>query len=119
MNKLPVAKRSQILSMLCEGMSMRSVSRVADVSINTVSKLLVDAGEYCARFHDENVVGGKTLEVRAVEYTRTEEGGRWASIREIVDTPALLSGYMREIESLNEAAAEKMRKLRELITSKE
>ena len=32
MNKLPVAQRAQILSMLCEGASMRSVSRLADVS---------------------------------------------------------------------------------------
>ena len=55
MNRLPAAKRVQILSMLCEGSSMRSVSRVADVSINTVSKLLVDAGRVCAWFHDENV----------------------------------------------------------------
>lgn len=65
------------------------------------------------------VIGGKTIEVRAVEYTRTDDGGRWASIKEIVASPDMLSGYMREIESLNESAAEKMRKLRELITSKE
>ena len=32
---------------------MRSISRVADVSINTVSKLLVDAGKACAAFHDD------------------------------------------------------------------
>jgi IS1 family transposase len=51
MNKLPVEKRVQILSMLCEGSSMRSVSRVCDVSINTVAKLLVDAGNACAEFH--------------------------------------------------------------------
>lgn len=43
MNKLPLAKRVQILSMLCEGSSMRSISRVADVSINTVSKLLAES----------------------------------------------------------------------------
>ena len=43
MNRLPVAKRVQVLSLLCEGMSMRAVSRLADVSINTVTKLLVDA----------------------------------------------------------------------------
>ena len=49
MNKLPIAKRVQILNMLVEGMSMRSVSCVAGVSINTVSKLLVEAGEACAR----------------------------------------------------------------------
>ena len=55
MNKIPTAKRVQILSMLVEGMSMRSVSRVAGVSINTVSKLLVEAGEACAAYHDEAV----------------------------------------------------------------
>ena len=55
MNKLPLAKRVQILSMLCEGSSMRSISRVCDVSINTVTKLLVDAGEACADLHDREV----------------------------------------------------------------
>jgi hypothetical protein len=34
---------------------MRSVSRVTGVSINTVSKLLIDAGNACADFHDAMV----------------------------------------------------------------
>ncbi|WP_298379399.1 IS1 family transposase [Azospirillum sp.] len=55
MNKQPLAKRIQILSLLCEGSSMRSISRVCDVSINTVTKLLVDAGETCLALHDELV----------------------------------------------------------------
>jgi IS1 family transposase len=67
MNKLPLAKRVQILSMLCEGSSMRSISRVADVSINTVTKLLVEAGEACAAFHYENVVGVKSRRVQCDE----------------------------------------------------
>jgi IS1 family transposase len=67
MNKLPVAKRVQILSMLCEGVSMRAVSRLADVSINTVSKLLVDAGLVCAAFHDETVRGLKSKRVQCDE----------------------------------------------------
>jgi len=53
MNKLPKTKRVQILSMLCEGSSMRSISRVADVSINTVAKTLADAGVACEAFHDK------------------------------------------------------------------
>lgn len=57
MNKLPLNKRVQILQMLVEGSSMRSISRVVDVSINTVSKLLVEAGEACLAYHDENVHG--------------------------------------------------------------
>lgn len=67
MNKLPAAKRIQILSLLCEGASMRSVSRLADVSINTVSKLLVDAGLVCAAFHDENVRGLNSKRVQCDE----------------------------------------------------
>jgi lambda repressor-like predicted transcriptional regulator len=67
MNKLPTETRVQILNMLCEGMSMRAVSRTADVSINTVSKLLVDAGLACARFHDENVRGVKAKDIQCDE----------------------------------------------------
>ena len=55
MNKLPLEKRTQILTMLVEGSSLRSISRVCGVSINTVTKLLVDAGHACATFHDINV----------------------------------------------------------------
>jgi IS1 family transposase len=36
-------------------MSMRAISRTADVSINTVSKMLEDAGEVCLAFHDKAV----------------------------------------------------------------
>lgn len=36
---------------------MRSISRVADVSINTVSKLLVDAGNAAIAIHNETVQG--------------------------------------------------------------
>ena len=41
--------------MLVEGNSLRSCSRLADVSINTVTKLLVDVGTACAKYHDEHV----------------------------------------------------------------
>jgi IS1 family transposase len=36
---------------------MMKMAALADVSINTVTKLLIDAGTACARFHDENVSG--------------------------------------------------------------
>lgn len=64
MNKLPTAKRVQILNLLCEGVSMRAISRLADVSINTVSKLLEDAGRACDAFHDEMV---RDVKVRRVQ----------------------------------------------------
>ena len=67
MNKLPSAKRNQILQMLCESSSMRSISRTVDVSINTVAKLLVDAGKACAAFHDEKVRGVTASRVQCDE----------------------------------------------------
>ncbi|MDE8350032.1 MAG: IS1 family transposase [Acidocella sp.] len=67
MNKLSPAKRVQILSMLVEGSSMRSISRVVDVSINTVAKTLADAGEACIAHHDEMVRGVKAKRIQCDE----------------------------------------------------
>src|ERR1700730_2894741 len=67
MNKLPIAKRVQILSMLCEGSSMRSIERIVGCSINTVDKLLRDAGEVALAYHDEHVRGVKATRVQCDE----------------------------------------------------
>jgi IS1 family transposase len=67
MNKLPPENRVQILAMLCEGSAMRAISRVCDVSINTVTKLLVDGGEACANFHYETVRGVRSARVQCDE----------------------------------------------------
>jgi IS1 family transposase len=67
MNKLDIATRAKILSMLCEGASMRAVSRLADVSFNTVNKLLIDAGRFCAGYHDAKVKGVKAKRVQVDE----------------------------------------------------
>jgi IS1 family transposase len=67
MNKLDIVTRAKILSMLCEGASMRSVSRLAEVSINTVSKLLEDAGRFCAGFHNAKIRNVKAKRVQVDE----------------------------------------------------
>lgn len=54
-NRMPQAKRAQILGFLVEGMSLRAASRLADCSINTVTKLLVDVGVACAEFQDKTL----------------------------------------------------------------
>lgn len=53
MNKLPLTKRANIINMLVEGVSLRATSRIADCSINTVTKLLVDVGSACSNYQDE------------------------------------------------------------------
>lgn len=55
MNKLPIEKRAQILGLLVEGTSLRATSRLADCSINTVTKLLVDVGAACAEYQDKTL----------------------------------------------------------------
>jgi hypothetical protein len=67
MNKLPLAKRAKILTLLCEGSSMRSISRIEDVSFNTIDKLLRDAGAVCAEFHDRAVRSVKSQRVQCDE----------------------------------------------------
>jgi len=67
MNRLSVADRATILGMLVEGNSLRSCSRLADASINTVTKLLVDLGAACQKFHDERVRNVRVRRLQADE----------------------------------------------------
>jgi IS1 family transposase len=67
MNKLDTKARALILRLLVEGNSIRSVTRIADVSKNTVVKLLEDAGKACAAYHDEHVRGVKAKHIQADE----------------------------------------------------
>src|SRR5262245_14845378 len=67
MNKLSMSKRVQIVSMLVEGNSLRSISRMADCSINTVTKLLVDLGNACAAHHNEHVRNIRTRRIQCDE----------------------------------------------------
>ena len=57
MNSLSRNKRIKILRLLVEGLSIRSISRVEDVSQNTVAKLLHEAGDACRRYHSKHVRG--------------------------------------------------------------
>jgi IS1 family transposase len=67
MNKLPLPKRAQVLELLCEGMSMRSIERVVGCSINTVDKLLRDAGEAALAYHDTAIRDVKAQRIQCDE----------------------------------------------------
>ena len=53
MNKLDTKTRKLIIRCLVEGQSIRSTARTADVSKNTVTKLLINAGKACADYQDK------------------------------------------------------------------
>lgn len=67
MNKLSLEKRVKIITLLVEGNSLRSTSRIADVSINTVTRLLVDIGKVCLDFHSKTVVQIRSERVQCDE----------------------------------------------------
>jgi transposase-like protein len=60
-----------MLTMLVEGISMRAVSSTVGISINSVTKILVEAGEACAAYHDDTV--------RNVNARRVQCGEIWSS----------------------------------------
>ena len=67
MNKLTIEERARILHLLCEGMSIRAITRTTGASKNTVAKLLIDAGKACAAYHDANVRDVKAARVQVDE----------------------------------------------------
>lgn len=52
MNKLGLRRRSEILHLLCEGASIRAITRVTGASKNTVGKLLADIGRACSDYQN-------------------------------------------------------------------
>jgi len=52
MNKLDREARSKIIHLLCEGQSIRAVTRLTGASKNTVVRLLIDAGRACGEYQD-------------------------------------------------------------------
>lgn len=55
MNRMTREDRARILHLLCEGSSIRAITRVTGASKNTVVKLLIASGEACAAYHDAHV----------------------------------------------------------------
>src|SRR5688572_3901120 len=110
MNKLSTAKRVQIVKALVEGSSLRSTSRMVGVSINTVTKLLVDLGTACAAFHDEHVRNVPARRVQADEiwsfcYARRDNvpdeykgvfgyGDLWTWVGQCADSKLVLSWHV-------------------------
>ena len=114
MNKLPIKKKAHLIQLIAEGNSLRSCSRIADVSFNTVLKLLVDVGKACIKFHSQTVVQVRSQRVQCDEiwsfvYSKnknTPEGAKgigdmWTWTAMDADSKLLISWYVgdRSLES--------------------
>lgn len=67
MRKLSSEQRAAVLNALVEGVSINAMSRMCGVSKITVRRLLADAGQFCADYHDVYVRGFATKRVQADE----------------------------------------------------
>jgi IS1 family transposase len=67
MNRLDTKRRTQVISALVEGSSLRSTSRMTGVAINTVVKLAVDAGAACSEHQDRAMRNLKCQRVQVDE----------------------------------------------------
>ncbi len=67
MNKLPLSTRTQIVTLLVEGNSIRAISRITGASKNTITKLLVEVGIACQEFHNNHVVNVASKRIQCDE----------------------------------------------------
>lgn len=72
MNKLNTEARAAVVTALVEGASIRSTSRMTGRSQQTISKLLLDLGAACVRYHD--------AAVRNVRASRVECDEVWSYV---------------------------------------
>ena len=64
MNRVPLARRVQIINCLVEGNSIRSTERMTGTHRDTICRLLVEVGDGCAKLMDEQM---RELPCRRIE----------------------------------------------------
>jgi IS1 family transposase len=67
MNRLDIAKQTQIVSALVEGNSIRATVRMTGASKNTIAKLLVELGTACSRYMNKHLVNLKCQRLQVDE----------------------------------------------------
>jgi hypothetical protein len=71
-NRLSLARRTQVINCLVEGNSIRSTERMTDTHRDTVMRLLVEVGEGCAALMD--------AEMRDLSCSRIQVDEIWAYV---------------------------------------
>src|SRR3954469_23124843 len=110
MNRLTRQARTAILHLLCEGQSIRAITRLTGASKNTIAKLLVEAGHACAAYQDKalrdlpckrvqmdeiwSFVYAKNDNVKKAKSAPPEAGDVWTWTAICADTKLLVSWYL-------------------------
>jgi len=64
MNRLSTEKRAQIVGMIVEGNSIRSITRMTGVCQEAITKLLCDLGKACADHHNATIRGIRSRHIQ-------------------------------------------------------
>jgi IS1 family transposase len=112
MNKLSREDRAKILHLLCEGSSIRAISRITGASKNTIAKLLVDAGRASAAYQDRvlrnlpckrvqvdeiwSFVYAKKMNLPSAKAAPVDAGDVWTWTAIDADTKLLASFYVSD-----------------------
>ena len=86
--RIPLAAAENVLRLLLEGMSVRSVERVTSVHRDTILKLIVLAGDRCRSLMQERIRGVNVTDVQVDEiwgYVFKKEGHKWSHEKDIDD----------------------------------
>src|SRR5882757_5049079 len=110
MNKLSREDRARILHLLCEGSSIRAITRLTGAGKNTVTKLLVDAGRASAGYQDRvlrhlpckriqvdeiwSFVRVKQNNMARAKVVSRDSGDVWAWVALDADTKLIASFYI-------------------------
>ena len=132
MNKLDREARAKILHLLCEGSSIRAVTRLTGASKNTVTKLVVEAGHACVAYQhrvlrnltskriqvDEiwNFVYAKNDNVKEAKAAPADAGDVWTWTAIDADTKLLVSWLVADRSS--DAACTFMDDLKERLANR-
>jgi IS1 family transposase len=115
MNKLDRKARASVLHLLCEGSSIRAVTRLTGVSKKAVTKLVVDAGHACTAYQDRvlrnlpthrvqvdeiwNFVYAKNDNVKEAKAAPADAGDVWTWTAIDADTKLLVSWLVADRSS--------------------
>ena len=66
-NKLPFEKKVMVISMLCEGSSIRAIERITGINRNTIMNLGVRVGQECIRLQNARMRDIQSEEIQIDE----------------------------------------------------
>lgn len=102
MNRLSLDRRAAVVRGLIDGASIRAIARMTKTDKDTVSKILVEVGEFCAIYQDHALRNLPCIRIEADEIwsfvgakeankTRPEQGDIWTFTAMCADSKLLFS----------------------------